>query len=107
MVDKHTSKDLIFQEHIGECEEFTCYLRSDIKKARHIDAISNLIKKDERYSLAIGESDGVLNNEFYENEPHTMDMAVTDDMNVWYIENQTSKIYPYDLKHFNIYRIWM
>jgi len=107
MVEEHSSKEIVFKSHIGECEEYTCYLRSDIKKARHVAANRGLIPVEEMYSLTIGESDGILNNKFYKNEYHTMDVAVTDDMKIWYIENQTATIYPYNLKHFDIYRIWM
>lgn len=106
-VDRHTSKDIRFMTHIGECEEYTCYLRSDIAKERHMDAGNNIIPKDKQYTWALGEADGLLNGQFYENEPHTMNIAITDDRKIWYIENQTATIFKYDLNYFNIYRIWM
>jgi len=106
-VNDYTSKHLSFMPSIGECEEFTMYLRSDIAKARHIAAIEGKIPDDEKYSLAIGEADGLLNDDFSEDEPHTMGLAITDDKKIYYIENQSAKIYEYDLKYFSIYRIWM
>lgn len=106
-VDKYSSKGLGFQKNIGECEEFSLYLRSDIHRARHILANEGLLPDDQKYNWALGEADGLLSNAFYEDEPHTMDVLVTDDKKIYYIENQTATIYKYDLNHFSIYRIWM
>lgn len=106
-IKSHSSKEISFILNIGECEEYSLYLRADIAKSRHIEASKGKMPNEERFTIALAESDGILNNKFYKDEPHTMNMEITEDWKVWYIENQSAVIYPYDLEHFNIYRIWM